>query len=169
VTPVLITARLKLTDPSGFDHYLRWLTDPYVVEFSEQRFLNHTKNSQKKYFESFDGYSDHLWEIQKFDDGTPIGSISTNICWPHKRAEIGIMLGEKSEWRKGYGAEAWQGIMDWLGVNGVQKIEGGCHPLNTGMVILFAKMQMPMEAHIHDHFMDEGGIRYPLFRFGRLL
>jgi [ribosomal protein S5]-alanine N-acetyltransferase len=167
MTPTLKTARLILHPPKDVAPYVKWLNDAAVVQFSDQRFLKHTENSQQIYLRSFDGNASHLWEISL--GGKPIGSISVAICWPHKRAEIGIMIGDKSEWRKGFGAEAWKAVMDWLISVDIEKVEGGCHPLNVGMIILFGKVGMSMEAHVHDHFLSHTGIREPMMLFGRLL
>jgi ribosomal-protein-alanine N-acetyltransferase len=166
MTPELRTARLVLAAPLSAIPYVRWLNDPEVVKFSEQRHYRHDTESQMKFFGSFDGITSHVWEIQL--DGTPIGSLTAYINLPNRRAEIGILIGEKSEWGKGYGAEAWIAVMDWLASQGIEKMEAGCHPLNIGMMYVFARAKMELEARIHDHFLYEG-LRCPMFRFGRLM
>lgn len=85
------------------DRYLNWLNDPEVTRFLE------TKSSTKKelnnyYLRSKNNNSATIFAIEL--RGRHIGNVKLDINWKHGFASIGIMIGEKKQWGKGYGTKA---------------------------------------------------------------
>ncbi len=86
--------------------YLSWLNDPEVNKYSGRRYFPTTESQAKKYL---DGISEKeaVLAIYKKDSGKHIGNIKFGpVDFFHKSAEISILIGEKSEWGKGYASEA---------------------------------------------------------------
>lgn len=158
-TPTLRTARLLLMPPlmhegMNVDHFLKWLNDPEVVEYSEQRHRKHTKSSQYDYLSTFDGHNSYLWEIRL--EHAPIGSVSVYRNHPNRVANIGIMIGEKGKQGQHYACEAWEAVCNWLFKDGVRKLEAGCMASNKPMIRVLEKTGFVYEGRLHGHFLLEG-------------
>ncbi len=133
------TARLR-AEPFGEVHlaerYVDWLADPDVVRWSEQRHRNHTLASCREYMDSFRG-TPHIFAALVAKDPAlgHVGNMNVYFDERHQTADIGILLGERTIWGRGYGTEAWRGMMRWVFRNRpVRKITGGCIADNRSMV-----------------------------------
>lgn len=104
--------RLRGMERADLPNFVAWLNDPEVrqgiaaflpmsVVREEQWFEAMLKNPPEEQPFSMEANIDGKWTL--------IGSIGLrNIDWLSRKAEIGIMIGEKSQWNKGYGSEAMQ-------------------------------------------------------------
>ena len=81
-----------------------------------------------------------------------IGTISAHVDKYNSVANVGILIGERKVWGKGYGTEAWKAFCDHLLGNGIRKIEAGCMGINFGMVHVFRKTGMHEESSRSGHF-----------------
>jgi [ribosomal protein S5]-alanine N-acetyltransferase len=127
------------------DKYVSWLNDPEVVRFSNQRFYKHSKNSSLVYLNSFLGSANYFLKIENND--LMIGTMTAYISPQHGIADIGIMIGDRSSWGQGYGLEAWVGLMSYLfEVEGLRKVTGGTARGNIGMIKIFERSGMQLEA-----------------------
>jgi RimJ/RimL family protein N-acetyltransferase len=166
--PALTTKRLLLRPYyAGMvtEDHVRWLNDPEVVRYSEQRHKRHTIESTHIYVNGLWMQSNSfIWGIniqvgvlEEEPYYLPIGTITAHVDKPNGVANIGIMIGEKSEWGKGYGQESWLTICNWLFDNkDVRKIEMGCHYENRAMRELALTCGMHLEGVRHDHFVVDG-------------
>lgn len=155
------TSRIWLNPLDNAPDYLLkgmigWLNDPSVVRFSEQRHKIHTLESQKDYVASFSKIMYACcWGVYLGDD--LIGSVSYTIDKPNNVANVGLLIGVKAHWGKGYGYEAWSRICDYLFIAlRVRKIEAGCMAANHGMINICQKYGMVEEGRQSDHFLFEG-------------
>ena len=127
--------------------YLGWLRDPEVVRYSSQRFRTHTAESCQSYLVSFTGSANHFLAICDREIGTMLGTMTVYRSVPHGTADIGIMVGERSAWGQGIGAEAFCLVMSALQASGViRKVTAGTLSVNGGMVRIFEKAGMRHEA-----------------------
>ena len=124
--------------------YINWLNDPDVHRFSNQRAQVHTATSCLEYLDSYRNSGDMFWAIVEIDEGHGhIGNISAFIDKESQVADIGIVIGEKQLWGKGYGLEAWLAVCDYLFSNeSILKITGGTVVTNEAMVSIFRKAGM---------------------------
>lgn len=116
--------------------YVGWLSDPDVVRWSEQRYRKHTLESCRDYWRSFDG-TPHIFAALIAKDATlgHVGNMNVYFDERHGVADIGILLGERSVWGKGYGTEAWRAMMAYVfATTETRKITGGCVANNEAMV-----------------------------------
>lgn len=157
-TPILITKRLRLR-PMGWaaeKDYSRWLNDPEVVKFSEQRHREHDAMSCMAYISSFDHEKDHIWAIHICgENGKHIGNITAHRDIPNNTANLGILIGDKQEWGKGFGLEAWNAVIEWAEKIGVRRIEAGCMSQNTGMTTICQRSGMKLDAVVPRHFLRD--------------
>lgn len=172
MTPPLSTSRLRLLPyyaGAVTDDHVRWLNDPEVVRYSEQRHKHHTLESVHAYVNEIAANPDsHIWgiEVLAVSDNNPeacnaikptlAGTITAHIDEPNGVANVGILIGERYFWGIGIGEEAWNAVCNWLFDQGIRKIEMGCHYENRAMRKLAEKCGMTMEGVRHDHFMVDG-------------
>lgn len=138
--------------------HVAWLNDPEVVRYSEQRHIRHTLQTQVEYVSHFPNTPDIIWLIKQ--DDSDIGTITAMLDNMNGVANMGILIGEKSVWGKGYGTEAWVKVMCWLFDTGIRKIEAGFALPNTGMRRICNKSGMKYEGSRPDHFLIDGKPEY---------
>lgn len=127
--------------------YLGWLQDQEVVRYSSQRFRVHTFDTCRTYRASFEGSDNHFLAICDRQSGTMLGTLSVyrNLC--HGTADIGIMVGARQAWGRGFGADAFCLVVSTLKASGVvRKITAGTLAVNRAMVRIMEKAGMHHEA-----------------------
>ncbi len=84
-------------------NYVKWLNDPEVVRFTEQRYKKHTISEIRKYVSVIiKSKKEFLYGIFVKKNKFHIGNIKLGpIDFFHKTAEIGYIIGEKDYWGKG--------------------------------------------------------------------
>jgi len=126
--------------------YISWLNDPIVLQYSNQRFITHDFISCKKYLKSFAGTDNLFLSIKTKKTNIYIGTLSVYFNINHGVADIGIMIGNKNEWGKGYGQDAWNTILSFLlKKQDVRKITAGTLACNTAMRNIIEKSGMRIE------------------------
>ena len=159
-TEIIKTERLLLEPFSEkylTQKYVDWLNDPEVVRFSEQRHRKHTFDSCKEYIDSFKGTANYIWAISVNDDDIGhIGNISIYVNTCDNTADIGILIGEKKLWGKGYGKEAWSAVCSHLiNERGIRKITAGALATNIGMLRIMKKAGMIEDGRCIRHSLWE--------------
>ena len=94
-----------------------------------------------------------------------IGTVAASIDSNNQIADLGILIGDREEWGKGYGTEAWRGAVDHLFCT-VRKVEAGCMAVNHGMRKICMNTGMKMEGIRDAHFILNGGFT-PMIYFGK--
>jgi RimJ/RimL family protein N-acetyltransferase len=149
---VITTKRLTLglyhQGKGHLETMVRWLNDSSITRYSEQRHQCHDVESQLHYVMDGPRIFREIHAEEKF-----IGTITAHIDEDNSVANVGILIGEKSEWGKGYGTEAWIALCDHLLNNGIRKVEAGAMSINLGMIHIFRKSKMFYEGRRHAHFL----------------
>ena len=105
--PVLSGEKVRLRPPQDGEAklFVEWFADTEVTRYLALRFppaLYQEEEFLKKIGESKD---DVFWMIEA--EGRPIGAAGIHrIDWANAHAATGILIGDKSCWRKGYASEA---------------------------------------------------------------
>lgn len=155
-TKSLIIARPALA-PGFVSVSVDWLNDPEVVKYSEQRHKIHSIETQLEYLKQFNHSKNRYLGIRDAAGDRFIGTITVFIDDANAVADVGIMIGDKNSWRKGYGYEAWKAVCDDLLYNcGIRKIEAGCMFANKPMTRIFKKYEMFFEGCRRNHFQFDG-------------
>ncbi len=123
--------------------YVRWLNDPDVVRYSNQRFKRHTQESCLKYFQSFEKADALFITVSEKETGTTVGTMTVYFNLQHETADIGIMIGDKNHWGKGLGKDAWATMLNFL-INQCKfrKVTGGTLACNKGMIKIMQETGM---------------------------
>lgn len=157
--PIIVGRQVRLepfTEADIGERYLGWLHDPEVVRFSNQRFRTHSLESSRQYLKSFAGSENLFLLIRDGGDGEAVGTITAYLAPHHGTADIGILVGERSRWGRGYGLDAWTALMHYLlNERGLRKVTGGTLRCNVGMLRIMERAGMELEAvRRHQELVD---------------
>lgn len=117
--------RLRPRTEHDLPLFVRWYSDPEVVHWlhlSEAPAT--TAEIERERFEMGErDPSRQTWVIET-TPGQPIGSvILPNIDYMHGRAELGISIGEKEYWGRGYGSDAIRTVLRYaFDVMGLRRV-----------------------------------------------
>lgn len=167
MTPTIRTSRLSLQHlRKATPRQVRWLRNPDVVRFSEQRHRDHSLSTQLSYVDSFAGTS-HLWGIYLIEGGEMIGTISARHDAANNVSDVGILIGEPGCWGKGLGREAWIAACIWLldqNCGSVRKLEAGCMQTNEAMLKILRGSGFTEEGERRNKFLvDDHPVSAVLF------
>src|SRR5262249_4384577 len=87
------------------------------------------------------------------------GNITATHDEPNNVSDVGILIGEKHLWGKGFGKEAWDAVCSWLlsrDGGAVRKLEAGCMKTNLGMLALLRHSKFVQEGERLNHFLVAG-------------
>jgi len=130
------------------DVYVGWLNDPEIVFYSNQRFITHTKETCLDYLNSFTNTENIYCSIKDIQNKKVRGSITAYIHQFHGTADMGLLIGDRTVWGKGFGFEAWSLLMAYLFEHlGIRKITAGTIKENIGMVNIMKRSGMHLEAN----------------------
>lgn len=108
----LQSERLGLRAPERHhvDHFLRWLNNPEVYQFI-QRYKPLGRIEEEELLQNMHKRAeDAMFVIEVREpggSGLPIGSCGLHrLNLPNRSAELGILIGEKEYWGRGFGREA---------------------------------------------------------------
>jgi ribosomal-protein-alanine N-acetyltransferase len=143
---IIKTTRLRIV-PFSEEHltcYVGWLNDPEVVRYSEQRHRKHTLESCREYWQSFSGSPNYFWAITTLSNEIGhIGNINAYVDRNNSVADVGVLIGERSVWGKGYGLETWKAVCDYLLIEaGIRKVTAGTLAVNKGMLSIMERSGM---------------------------
>jgi ribosomal-protein-alanine N-acetyltransferase len=132
----------ELTADDAGERYERWLNDPEVTRYLESRFRRNTLDAIKDYVRTVGSDPDDLLlAIVLKQDDEHIGNIRLGpIDRHHRSAEVGIMLGEKRHWGRGYGSEAIAALTGHAFEElELHKLTANCYSANDGSARAFEK------------------------------
>lgn len=150
------TSQIDWWTPNYISKVVKWLNDPEVMKYSEQRHWRHTELTQYAYLEDRE---QPYWAIFVNDPQRAypqiVGTISADVDKPNERANLAIMIG-REYWGQGYGKEAWKAAMRHLIACGTRKIEAGMMASNIPMIKTAQACGMREEGRIREHFLWQG-------------
>ena len=168
---MLQSKRLSLRGVNQSDlneNYLGWLNDPLVNQSLETRFLPQTFESITTYWKSHkDDPSSPWFAICLSSDGRHIGNIKLGpIDWLHRRADISLLIGERSLWGCGYASESIAIIRDWAFAElDLQKLNSGIYKGNIASRRAFEKCGFELEGTIREEVVYSSR-RLDMWRMG---
>ena len=140
------------------DRYVAWLSDPEVTRYLGWRAFPSTKHEILEYLrQQRSGESLFLAIVVKATD-LHIGNIHLGpIDWVNRRAELAMLLGEKSAWGKGYMTEAFELVIHHaFSALNLHKLKAGTEAENLAAIRVFQKTG----------WIEEGRLRQETFRAG---
>lgn len=150
--------RLRRVEREDIPTFVRWFNDPEVREFLATNRPISTAEEEKWFERQLEDTGSELFAIETAD-GCHIGSIGLhNINWRDRHAELGIVIGEKEYWGRGYGSDAVRTMLRFA-----------FESLNLHRVSLrvFEDNARGLRAYEKCGFQHEGRMREAVFRKGR--
>ncbi|MDP3511304.1 MAG: GNAT family protein [Sulfuritalea sp.] len=137
--------------------YIRWLNDPEVLRFSNQRFRHHDEKSCLAYLRTFADSDNLFLAVHLADDKRLIGTMTAYVSSHHGTADLGLLIGERGLWGHGFGLEAWNLLLDYLLRDcKLRKITAGTLRCNLGMTRIMERSGMRLEAVRSQQEMVDG-------------
>lgn len=104
---------LRALEHDDLPHFVRWINDPEVRRFLVMRYPLSMAEEEKWWQGFLQREHDYILAIMA-DDGVYIGNIGLHdIDYENRRAELGIIIGEKAYWGQGYGSDAIHTMLHW--------------------------------------------------------
>lgn len=140
--------------------YACWARDPETIRFLEVRHRPHDAAALAEYISRKNESPDNLLlGIFLKGENRHIGNIKLGPINPiHRRALIGLVIGEKQEWGKGYAAEAIRAVAEHAFQRlGLHRVEAGCYAANRSSLRAFEKAGFGIEARLAQYWrLDDG-------------
>lgn len=151
------------------DRYLSWMRDPAVTRFLEARHQEHSIESLRDYVAEQTKRADTLLlAILDPTDGRHVGNVKIGPLDPHHgTADLGIMLGEKAVWGRGFGTAAIRGATARAFAQlGARKLTASCYGANAGSAAAFVRAGWAYEGSRPAQFIDADGAVEDQLLFG---
>lgn len=148
---------VKITDAT--EEYLHWLNSEEVNQFLESRFLDFTIKSIEEYIKKMtDDENTIFLAIIRKDINKHIGNIKLGpIHWNHRLGDIGIMIGDKNSWGKGYASEAIELLTNFaFNTLKLHKVTAGAYKNNMGSRKAFQNAGFHEEGIRQKHYFHKG-------------
>jgi len=163
--PFLIGERIYLrgvekSDLSG--EYFQWLNDYEVTRFLESGVFPNSQEAMEAYYQARVTSSNEVFlAIVLKENDRHIGNLKLGpVNWIHRFAELGILVGAKDCWNKGYGTEATVLLMDYafkrLNLN---KVTLGVIAENEAAVRVYERIGFVKEGRITEYYLIDGRYR----------
>lgn len=104
---------LSPMNPEDAEKYVAWLNDMEVAQYLTVAYHNINLNVERETLERFARQGDHFAVVDSRNDELIGGCGLLNIDQVNRTAEVGIFIGEKGYWNKGYGEEAMRLLLDY--------------------------------------------------------
>lgn len=141
------------------DEYVAWLNDPAVNRYLESRFVRHTPESTRRFVQTVVESDDSIvFGIRYAAEGRHVGNIKLGpVDRHHRRAEIGLLIGDRSIWGRGIASGAIELVTRYAFDSlGLFKVTAGCYASNVGSRRAFEKAGFVVEAIRKRHFLLDG-------------
>lgn len=100
------TTRLRALEREDIDRFLVWFNDPEVTEHLSV-YLPLSRAQEERWFDAQLDDADQIVLAVETADGRHIGNVGLHhIDRKNSHAELGIVIGEKDCWNRGYGTDA---------------------------------------------------------------
>lgn len=146
-----------LTPGCDLDAYTQWLHDPQIVRHLEVRFDLPDLPTLRNYVQAvWDSRTDWLWGIFLTGGGSHIGNIKLgSYNSHHQSADIGLLIGDRSQWGKGYASTAIQAVTNFAFTHtSIAKLTAGMYATNEGSHRAFLRAGFSDEGRRLSQYVD---------------
>ena len=139
------------------ERYVSWLNNPEVYKYLETG-GNYTLEMLKDYLIEVEHKKMLFWGIHIKHSDEHIGNIKIDpVNRRHGLGEYGILMGEPSQWGKGYAKEASLRILDYsFTIQNLRKITLGVVSSNAAAVHLYKSLNFEIEGVYKKHGYYQG-------------
>ena len=147
-----------LTDEDVGETYVGWMNDSEVVKYTESRFATYTLARVRSYVQSIvDDRSSLIWAICETGGGRHVGNIKLGpIDWHHRFGDVGLLIGQRSVWGRGYATEAISLLADYsFATLELHKLTSGAYAENVGSRKAFDRAGFQVEGVRRSQYLTE--------------
>lgn len=145
-----------LTPENMSDDYVAWFQDPDVLQYLEARHTTRTREKIIGFVQNMLESKDNLM-LGIFLKGNKkhIGNIKLGpVNKIYKRGDIGLVIGDKGSWGKGYATEAINGVCDIaFKTLALRRVQAGAYASNKASVRAFEKAGFSHEGVFKDYWL----------------
>lgn len=156
--------QLRAIEKTDLPKFVRWLNDPEVIEnlyLYVPISLGQEENWYTRVLQNPVEEQPLAIEIRLNEDWIPIGTLAfVSINWHDHSSEIGIAIGEKAYWNKGYGADALK-LLLWYGFQTIG--------LNRIWLRVYEGNERGIHAYLKAGFVHEGIMRQARWKNGKFI
>ena len=150
--------RLRAVEPSDLPDYHRWLNDPEVTRYLKIYTPLSMLDEEAWYEEMRADRSQMVFAIET-DSGQHIGNLALmDLNWKDRSAELGIVVGDKSQWGRGYAQDAIRTLLAFA---------FGEMNLHRVCLHVYADHEPAIHAYRKCGFVEEGRLRDDIYAEGR--
>jgi RimJ/RimL family protein N-acetyltransferase len=151
---------LRAVEMSDLERYAAWFNDPEVTRFLNKRYL-FSLAAEEAWLRENTGKPlsyDHVAFAIDTKDGVHIGSIAFHkAASEDRRAELGITIGDKAYWSRGYGTDAMRALMRFgFDEMNLYRIELTVDARNERAQACYRKCGFVEEVRLRQHRYAEG-------------
>ncbi len=138
--------------------YCRWMNDKQVTQYTESRFQRNTAKTLRSFISQMSNDDNVFFAIISKDNNKHIGNIKIGpINKIHNFAYVGLIIGDKSYWNKGYGTEVIRLVVDYAFAElCIHKLIAGVYSNNVGSLRAFTKSGFATEGIIKKKYLFDG-------------
>ena len=153
-SPQVCLGKIQLVNISD---YLNWLSDPEVNKYLEARHQEYDKSTLNQWISAHQNSNEsEIFSIIDELNKIPIGTLRiSRINLRYKTCDIGLMIGDKSYWNKGYGAESIKQACSYLKGSGLRKVHAGAYSSNISSIKSFLKNGFTIEGRQIAEVIDD--------------
>jgi ribosomal-protein-alanine N-acetyltransferase len=132
-----------LSEKKCSENYVSWMNDSDITRFLESRWKYQSDESVKQYIQYMnDSPNNFLFGIFIKETEQHIGNIKIgSIDWVHRFGDVGLLIGERSFWGKGYATIAIEHVAEIaFTVLNLNKLWAGIYEGNEGSYKAFLKV-----------------------------
>lgn len=136
--------------------YCSWLNDKETNRYLESRFNVWSLDTLKAYFLEKEN-NEIMLAIIDIKKNEHIGNIKiSSIDLIHKRAELGLLIGNKEYWGKGVATEVIRLVTEYCFLDlKLHKVTAGAYAENKASIKAFLKNGFIIEGERHEHFWSD--------------
>jgi RimJ/RimL family protein N-acetyltransferase len=150
--------RLRRIERTDIPTFVRWFADPEVREFLLINRPISVAEEEQWFEEQLRARDTELFAIETLD-GVHIGNVGVHkINWLQRNAELGIVIGEKQYWGRGYGSDALRTAM---------RFAFGELNLHRLYLTVYEDNGRARRAYAKCGLVEEGRMRDAVYRKGR--
>lgn len=153
----LVLRRISLVDADEL--YLSWLNDDEVTRGLETTVKPYSMEMLQRYVKDVIANENiYMFMVVDKETGKSIGTTKIhNISKKNGTCNIGLMIGDKNFWGKGYGGDIYRTIVDFAFSGlGIRKIWEMVHSDNVASLAMFRKMGFVEEGRLKEQVWSDG-------------
>jgi UDP-4-amino-4,6-dideoxy-N-acetyl-beta-L-altrosamine N-acetyltransferase len=147
--------RLRPLASSDLRRCVKWFSDPGIIRFLARNSAV-TMAEEERWFRDYERRTDEqIFAIEVA--GVHLGNIGLHkIDRAHRRAEVGVVVGETSAWSKGYGTDAMRTVLRYaFGPLGLNKVSLDVLEYNDRAIRIYERLGFRREGiHREDVYKD---------------